>query len=91
MGNITSGTKENLDKVTNDFLINYKKDETAIKIGDTFKVSSTGKERQRESTIGWKILVQWTDDSTSWIPLKVLKEHNPIEVAEFAVASEIEN
>ena len=31
------------------------------------------------------------DVSQSWIPLKVLQEHNPIEVAEFAIATEIDH
>ena len=45
----------------------------------------------RQSTVGWKLLVEWVDGSQSWIPLKVLKEHNPIEVAEFAIATEIDH
>jgi hypothetical protein len=35
--------------------------------------------------------VQWKDGSTSWVPLKDLKESNPIEVAEFAIAHRIEH
>jgi hypothetical protein len=34
-------------------------------------------------------LVSWKDGSTDWIPLKDLKEANPIEVAEYAVANKI--
>ena len=35
--------------------------------------------------------MQWKDGSTSWVPLKDLKESNPIEVAEFAIAHRIEH
>ena len=37
------------------------------------------------------ILVKWIDGSTSWILLKIIKEHNLIVVADFAVASEIDD
>ena len=41
------------------------------------------------TTKGWDLCVLWKDGSTSWVPLKDLKESNPIEVAEFAVAHKI--
>jgi hypothetical protein len=34
-------------------------------------------------------LVSWKDGSTDWIPLKDLKESNPVEVAKYAVANKI--
>ena len=43
----------------------------------------------RRTTKGWQLLVQWKDGSTSWTPLKDLKESNPVEVAEYAVANKI--
>ena len=41
------------------------------------------------TTKGWKLLCSWKDGSSSWVPLKDLKESNPIEVAEYAVANKI--
>ena len=38
---------------------------------------------------GWKLLIQWKNRSTSWSPLKDLKESNPVEVAEYAAAIKI--
>ena len=35
--------------------------------------------------------MKWSDGSTSWIDLKVLKESNPVDVAEFAVARGIQD
>ena len=40
----------------------------------------------KQTTVGWKLLVAWKDGSESWVPLKDLKESNPVEVAEFAKA-----
>ena len=45
----------------------------------------------RRTTKNWQLLVQWKDGSTSWTPLKDLKESNPVEVAEYAVANKIAN
>ena len=43
------------------------------------------------SSVSWKVLAKCKDGTQSWIPLKILKEHNPIEVAEFAISTEIED
>ena len=44
----------------------------------------------RKTTCGWKLLVLWKDGSKTWLPLKDLKESNPIEVAEFAKSRGVE-
>jgi hypothetical protein len=36
------------------------------------------------TTKGWKLCCEWADGSTSWEPLRNLKESNPIQVAEYA-------
>ena len=38
----------------------------------------------------WSIKVEWKDGSVSWVPLKDLKASNPVELAEYAVANNIE-
>ena len=35
--------------------------------------------------------VAWKDGSSQWVPLKILKESNPIETAEFAIARGIQD
>ena len=44
----------------------------------------------RRSTKGWKLCVQWKDGSTSWEKLSDMKESHPVEVAEYAVAQDLE-
>ena len=44
----------------------------------------------RKSAAGWKLLVQWRMGEEEWIPLNILKESNPVEVAEFAVSRNID-
>ena len=51
--------------------------------------SANGTARPKVTTRGWELLVQWKDGSVSWEKLKDLKESNPVEVAEYAVANRI--
>ena len=37
-----------------------------------------------QSTKGWELCVQWTDGTSTWLPLKDLRDSNPIETAEYA-------
>ena len=43
------------------------------------------------TTKGWDVHVKWEDQTTSWLPLNVVKEANPIELAEYAYASGYES
>ena len=74
-----------------DGIIDYSKDGQAVTMEDKYVTTRTGTRRLRETTIGWKLLVKWKDGSEQWIALKLLKESNPLEVAEFAKAREIDN
>ena len=72
-----------------DGIVDYKKESNAIDKVDKFVMTKSGQRQLRKSTKGWKLLVAWKDGSEQWIPLSVMKESNPIEVAEFAVAKGI--
>jgi hypothetical protein len=43
----------------------------------------------RQTTAGWQLLVRWHDDSVQWIPLSIMKESNPVEVAQYAKAASL--
>lgn len=47
--------------------------------------------KRRITTRGWKLKVEWKDGSASWIPLKTLKESNPLETAEYAISRGIQD
>ena len=67
-------------------IVDYKKDHTAVSMADKYLITKSGQRRMRKSTVGWKLLVQFKNGTEEWIPLKVMKESNPVEVAEFSVA-----
>ena len=76
--------------LTMDSIIDHKKDDTALGLDDAF-ILKDGKRHRKKTTMGWKLCVQWKDGTTSWEPLKSLKETNPVEVADYAVANKIEH
>jgi hypothetical protein len=43
------------------------------------------------TTAGWKIYVEFMDGTTAWLPLKDVKESNPIELAEYAILNRIDD
>ena len=74
-----------------DSLVDYRKDNTAIDKADMYIHTKSGQRRLRNTTAGWNILVLWKNGEEEWMPLKLLKEHLPVELAEFAVARGIED
>ena len=72
-------------------IVDAKSDDTAIKAPDGWIVMPSNLRHRRVTAKGWKIKVVWEDDSESWIPLSTVKESNPIELAEFAVAHNLHN
>ena len=72
-----------------DEIIDYRVNGCEVELQDAFITTGTGTRRRCETTIGWELLAQWKDGSTNWISLKDLKESNPVQTAEYAVAAKI--
>jgi hypothetical protein len=72
-----------------DEIIDHRKDGSAVAPDDLYVTDRNGNQHMRRTTKGWKLSVQWKDGSVSWLPLKDLKESNPVEVAEYAVANKL--
>jgi hypothetical protein len=80
---------EGYSHVLFDEIIDHEKDNTAIPISEGFERSASGNVKPKMTTRGWKLLVQGKDGSQFWAKLKDLKESNPVELAEYAVANRI--
>jgi hypothetical protein len=74
-----------------DDIIDYEVTEDCMAEEEKFQISSYGNLHPRRTTKGWKLCVLWKDGSTSWEPLKDMKEAFPIQVAEFAVSQGIQD
>ena len=69
----------------------YLADENAVSKENQFFIGQNGRRSLRKTTAGWKLRVVLTNGAMRWIPLKDLKESNPVDVAEFAVARGIDD
>ena len=63
----------------------------AVSKKDSHITTKRGVRKLRQTTIGWRFLCEWKDGSSAWVPLKVLKESNPVEVAEYVTALDLED
>ena len=64
-------------------------DHTAIPRWDG-KIKTKSGFVNKRTTRGWELLVEWKDGSMNWVPLKDLKNSNPVDLAEYAVANALE-
>ena len=71
-------------------IIEHKKDGTAVDITRGYTTTRRGRKIPKTTTKGWKLLCQWRDGSSDWVDLKHLKDSNPIQLAEYAVANRIQ-
>ena len=72
-----------------DEILDHRKNENAISKRDGWYQTSEGSSKRVITTKGWDIKVQWKDGTSNWIPLKDIKESNPLEVAEYATRASI--
>ena len=66
-----------------DDIIGHRFNNDCIDISDGWYTTPQGARKRRITTRGCDINVLWKDGTSSWIPLKDMKEANPIEVAEY--------
>ena len=72
-------------------ILDHRQDSNAINKNNAFIKSSSGGRRRIETTKGWSLLVEWKDGSTTWENLKDMKESYPVQIADYAIASNISN
>jgi len=71
-------------------IVDHRKDpKRAVDKADQFFTKGK-KKHMRKTTTGWDLEVEWKDGTTSWLPLKTLKETNPVQFAEYACANKID-
>ena len=69
-----------------DGICNHERLGNAVDKANAYITTKRGARRLRQTTIGWRFMCNWKDGTSSWVPLKVLKESNPVEVAEYVTA-----
>ena len=70
-------------------IVDHSRNGDAVVADDGMIKTNSGNLVPRKTTKGWSLFVNWRDKSSSWVPLKDLKESHPVQVAEYAVANKI--
>jgi hypothetical protein len=74
-----------------DEICDFRRSTTALQKDEQVFSDSRGRQQVLKTTKGWQLCVQWKDESTSWEKLADLKECYPVQVAEWAVASQLDD
>jgi hypothetical protein len=69
-------------------IVGHESDDTAVTRDDMYVQHGINK-HLRKTTKGWKLCVEWKDGTSTWVRLADIKESNPVEVAEYAIAQGI--
>ena len=72
-----------------DEIIDHRSNKQAVTRANGFVRGPNGSQKPRKTTKGWELCVRWKDGSTEWVPLKEMKESNPLQVADYAEANQI--
>jgi len=66
-------------------ILDHEKGPEALSLEDALVINQNGsRNKQRKyTTEGWSFKCQWADGTTSWELLRILKDSNPLEVAEY--------
>ena len=67
----------------------YRVEPIALKRSNGYIQTKSGKMVPRITTKGWTVRVRWDDDSTTWVPMGLLKNAEPIMLAEYAKSMQI--
>ena len=54
-------------------IVDYKQGEYAVSKFDSLITNNRGVRNIRQTTIGWKFIIQWKYVTTTWMPLNILK------------------
>jgi hypothetical protein len=72
-------------------IVDHRSDDQALTYDNMYTTNAQGVKCMCKTTCGWQLLVQWHDGcAKQWIPLSVLKESNPVDIAEYVTACGID-
>jgi hypothetical protein len=62
----------------------------AVPIEEGTFPTTSGMKRKKRTTKGWELSDRWKDGSSNWISLNDLKDTYPVELADYAIANQIQ-
>jgi hypothetical protein len=70
-------------------IVDHRKNHRALSKQDGRITTRSGATCHKITTIGWQLLVEFADGTQEWVDLHILKDSNPVELDEYAVANRI--
>ena len=71
-----------------DHISDHRVDKTAVKQAKGWITAKNGRRTRKMTTKGWYFKAEWRDGTSTWVPLKEIKEECPVQVAEYAQMNE---
>ena len=65
-------------------IVDHRSDDTAVPISRGTTRGEHNRDMPVKTTRGWKLCVEFDDGSTEWVPLRLLKESDPVRTAKYA-------
>ena len=72
-------------------IVDHKCDGSSVPTEEKYTKSKNDQMKLRQTAVGWSFNIKWKDGTSDWVPLKILKESNLVDIAEYAVARGIED
>ena len=69
-------------------IVDHKKGKNALTDEEAYFSTKSGPKPKR-TTRGWRLLIEWKDGSTTWVPLADLKDSYPVQIADYAVSNNL--
>ena len=69
----------------------HRKSDDALSPEDGWFITASGIRKKKITTKGWTFHVEWEDGTTTWLPLAILKDSNPLMLADYAMSRGIQN
>jgi hypothetical protein len=71
-------------------IVDHKKGKNALTKEEAY-FSTKSCPKPKKTARGWRLLVEWKDGSTTWVPLADLKDSYPVQVEDYAVSNNLSN
>ena len=73
-----------------DEIEDYRKKPDAIPIEEGTVTTPSGLRKKKKTTRGWEFYVRWKGGSGDWVAMKDLKESYPVQLADYAIANDLQ-
>ena len=67
-------------------ILENRKEESAVSMENKWTNIRRCNRSLRKTTVGWMFKIKLKDGTREWVPLKLMKESNPVETAEYAIS-----